>query len=110
MASLFDTLQANAQRAGVTARTRRSQLWFQKNIKDLAIPTRQKLLKDPALEPTSREIAGHMYMYFYDPKTKADLPYYDRLPLIFPYKSVKGGFYGLNMHYLPLSALRVELH
>ena len=30
------------------------------------------------------------------------------MPLIFPYKKVKGGFYGLNMHYIPLP-LRAKL-
>jgi len=41
-------------------------------------------------------------------KGRKTLPYYDRLPLIFPFKMVKGGFYGLNMHYLPLP-LRAKL-
>ena len=100
MASLFDTLQANAQRAGVTARTRRSQLWFQKNVKKLGRPDRKKILKDPALEPTSREIPGNMYMYFYDPKFKNELPYYDRFPLTIIVQPEKGGFSGLNLHYL----------
>ena len=44
---------------------------------------------------------GRMYMFMYDPKMKADLPYYDKFPLIFPFRRVKGGFYGINMHYLP---------
>ena len=44
---------------------------------------------------------GRMYMYFYDPKTKDILPYYDRFPLIVMVKREKGGFTGLNLHYLP---------
>lgn len=44
---------------------------------------------------------GRMYLFAYDPKTKEDLPYYDRFPLIFPFQKVTGGFYGINMHYLP---------
>ena len=40
-------------------------------------------------------------MYLYDPKTKADLPYYDRFPLVFPFRKTTDGFIGLNMHYLP---------
>jgi hypothetical protein len=99
MASLFDTLQAGAQRAGVTARTKESQKWFQKNVKNLAI-SRAGLLKDDALERTSRNIRGNMYMYFYDPKFKADLPYYDRFPLTIMVDGAPGGFYGLNLHYL----------
>jgi hypothetical protein len=49
---------------------------------------------------TNRIITGEMYLFAYDPKTKEDLPYYDRFPLVFPFRKVKGGFYGINMHYL----------
>jgi hypothetical protein len=44
---------------------------------------------------------GRMYLFMYDPKMKEDLPYYDRFPLIFPFRRVQGGFYGINLHYLP---------
>lgn len=44
---------------------------------------------------------GRLYLFKYDPKTKDSLPYYDMFPLIFPFKRVPGGFYGINMHYLP---------
>jgi hypothetical protein len=100
MASLFDTLQAQAFRAGVTARTNASKKWFQANVKKLGQVNRTSLLKDDALEPSSRNIAGNMYMYFYDPKYKDELPYYDRFPLTIMVEPAKGGFYGLNLHYL----------
>ena len=100
MASLFDTLQAGAQRAGINARTKKSREWFQSKVKELGRVNRQALLKDDALDPTTREIAGSMYMYFYDPKTKKTLPYYDRFPLIIMVEQASGGFYGLNLHYL----------
>ena len=100
MASLFDTLQANAFRAGVTARTKKSREWFQSKVKELGKVNRQDLLKDDALDPTTREISGSMYMYFYDPKMKNELPYYDRFPLVIMVEQAKGGFYGLNLHYL----------
>lgn len=50
---------------------------------------------------TNRVMTGNMYLFAYDPKTKEDLPYYDRFPLVFPFRKVKDGFYGINMHYLP---------
>lgn len=43
---------------------------------------------------------GNLYMFFYDPKTKASLPYYDSFPLVFPISKTENGFLGLNMHYL----------
>jgi hypothetical protein len=43
---------------------------------------------------------GVMATYFYDPKWKNILPYYDRFPLILCVKMYKDGFLGLNFHYL----------
>lgn len=56
----------------------------------------------------SRFVYGKMYHYVYDAKTKDTLPYWDRFPLIFPIKPQKGGFLGLNLHYLP-PPLRMSL-
>jgi len=44
---------------------------------------------------------GQMFLFAYDAKHKDTLPYYDRYPLIFPFKKVNDGFLGINMHYLP---------
>lgn len=101
MASLFDTLHANAFRAGMQARTKESQKWFQDKVKELPMPSRKALLQDTALDPTSKTMVGSMYMYMYDPKTKEDLPYYDRFPLTILMSGTKKGFTGLNLHYLP---------
>ena len=43
---------------------------------------------------------GVMNLFGYDPKFKETLPLYDRFPLIFPLEPAKGGFYGINFHYL----------
>ena len=99
MASLFDTLQAQAMRAGVTARTKSSKKWFEKKVSELSV-SRAKVLKDTALDKTTRTLPGSMYMYFYDPKHKKTLPYYDRFPLTIFVEPAQDGFYGLNLHYL----------
>ena len=44
---------------------------------------------------------GRMYMFFYDPKHKDKLPFYDQFPLIFVLEKYKDGFLGMNLHYLP---------
>jgi len=100
MASLFDTLQLDAFRSGITPRTKASKKWFKDKIDEMGKMSRAKLLKDSALEPVSKELRGNMYMYVYDPKTKADLPYYDRFPLVLMIEQYKDGFLGLNLHYL----------
>jgi hypothetical protein len=44
---------------------------------------------------------GFLYLFNYDPKTKDDLPYYDRYPLVFPFELTNDGFLGMNLHYIP---------
>ena len=53
-------------------------------------------------------LMGSIYFFFYDPKTKATLPYYDTFPLVIPIESYSDGFLGLNLHYLD-PGLRVFL-
>lgn len=84
----------------------RSQQWYTAQVKKLASATPQKVLRDGTLVSTL--LPGEMYLFFYDPKLKKQLPYYDRFPLIIPFRKVKGGFYALNFHYLP-PLLRVKL-
>lgn len=51
---------------------------------------------------------GSMVMFFYDPKHKETLPYYDTFPLIFIVDMTSDGFVGINLHYLP-PLLRAKL-
>jgi hypothetical protein len=53
---------------------------------------------------TLRPKYGVMNLFGYDAKHKATLPYYDKFPLIFPIEPAKGGFIGINFHYLPFGA------
>ena len=101
MASLFDKLELEAFRAGITPRSRQSMAWFRRKASQLK-PSRSGLLKDPSLTLANRPAIGGMFMYFYDPKTKDTLPYYDRFPLTIMVGPAPKGFYGLNLHYLPL--------
>jgi hypothetical protein len=48
-----------------------------------------------------------MNMFFYDPKHKETLPFYDRFPLAILVGPAPKGFYGINLHYLPV-ALRAK--
>ena len=40
-------------------------------------------------------------MYTYNPKLKQTLPYYDTFPLTIMVGPAPGGFFGINLHYLP---------
>ena len=49
-----------------------------------------------------------MFTYFYDPKYKELLPYYDTFPCVIIVETYASGFLGLNLHYLP-PRLRIQL-
>ena len=102
MANLFAKLEREAFRAGITPRTKESRNWFRKRVSEMSV-NRNALMKDESLNRTSTEIVGSMNMFFYDPKTKETLPYYDRFPLAIIVGPAKEGFYGLNLHYLPMN-------
>jgi hypothetical protein len=108
MSNIFNRLELQAFRAGVTPRTKESREWFMNKAKNMRSINRQALIKeDPlvqrnALKNLSRSgLVGTMQMFFYDPKHKDKLPYYDLFPLIVVVGPAEGGFYGLNLHYLP---------
>lgn len=97
--SLFTQLQVAAFRKGIQARTQEAQDWFRDKSKNLTV-SRQQLLKDERLTQRQRPAIGRMYHYFYDPKNRETLPYYDTFPLILMVGPADNGFYGLNLHYL----------
>ena len=98
MSNLFDKLSREAFRAGVTPKTDESRKWFRQRAKDLRGINRKELQREL---PTGGDIIGTMQMFFYDPKTKDTLPYYDTFPLVVIVGPAEKGFYGLNLHYLP---------
>lgn len=100
---------ADAQKDGIDPRKRgeAGMAWLRKNYTKLKPMESRRFLTDK-FQQTRIVRPGRMYMFIYDPKHKKTLPYYDRFPLIFPFKKVPGGFYGINMHYLP-PILRAKL-
>lgn len=69
---------------------------------------RNKILKDSSKIKTSKPHVGRMYLFVYDAKHKATLPFWDINPLIILIGPAKGGFYGINFHYLDMRD-RLEL-
>ena len=101
MSNIFQNLELQAFRAGITPRTKESRDWFRNKAKSLRSINRQSLMKEDPIQKSNTEIIGSMYMFFYDPKHKETLPYYDTFPLVVVVGPAEGGFYGLNLHYLP---------
>jgi hypothetical protein len=106
--SLFTELQAAAFREGLNPRTKKAREWFRKKAQGLGDVNKLDLISDNRLTQLNAPAPGQMFMYFYDPKTKKKLPYYDTFPLILMVESAPKGFYGLNLHYLP-PPLRAKL-
>jgi|11BtaG_2_1085332.scaffolds.fasta_scaffold00738_6 hypothetical protein len=104
--TFLNRLETRSSAAGIEKGTREALDWFRKEIKTIRAPRYMKqVLRDDNLIrkslPQKRSWIGRMFMYMYDPKGKETLPYYDRFPLIFLIGEAKGGFYGINLHYLP---------
>jgi hypothetical protein len=97
----FTRIAAKAEKAGIRKNTEESHKWFIDNLKNIRNISRKALLNDNVLTTRSKPLIGRMFMYFYDPKYKETLPYYDQFPLIIMVEPAKNGFYGLNLHYLP---------
>jgi hypothetical protein len=93
--TFYGVLQGNTNAAQTQ---QNAQNWLQEQAANVRNP---RQLIDGNTRLVSRIAIGRMYLFYYDPKTKDQLPYYDKFPLIFPFQRVDGGFYGLNLHYLP---------
>ena len=103
MSNLFAKLEQEAFRAGITPRTKQSRDWFRSKLSSMGKVSRSSSMRDEQLKLVnkSQPLIGSMNMFFYDPKHKDTLPYYDRFPLSVIVGPAQGGFYGLNLHYLP---------
>ena len=84
----------------------RSTQWYRDKIKEFGMPGAMDLIRDG--KRNSRPFYGKLNMFFYDPKHKKTLPYYDTFPLVLPLETYNDGFLGLNLHYLPIP-LRIRL-
>ena len=84
----------------------RSTDWFRDKIKEFGQHGAMDLISDGKQKRTP--FFGRLNMFFYDPKLKTKLPYYDTFPLVLPLERYPDGFLGINFHYLPIN-LRIRL-
>ena len=101
MAYLINRLKQSLSQKGLTPGTDLARRWLQHKMVALK-PSRNKLMENRTQLRNVRteSYIGKMYFYFYDPKTKETLPYYDKFPLVIPIEEHKDGFLGLNLHYI----------
>lgn len=106
---VFDTILQDGMKKGIIpAKSKDARVWYREQAEAVTSVNETNLLSSAGDRLTSKLLPGRMYIYKYDPKHKKTLPYYDTVPLIFPYKIWNDGFMALNLHYLPLN-LRAKL-
>ena len=98
MAYLIDRINQSLSSEGYVPRTNKARAWLRSKVNSLKA-TPSSLMRD-RLRLRDNTIIGKMYFYYYDPKTKDSMPYYDRFPLVIPIDQYSDGFLGLNLHYI----------
>lgn len=101
MAIFTDLL--NRGRVDLKASGLESRGWFRSKAKAISAVNPASIINGNRDSTVSSITPGFLYLYQYDAKTKEQLPYWDKYPLVFPFSPTEDGFLGLNMHYLPHS-------
>ena len=83
------------------ARSLESLDWLRKQLSPIRFQ-QDDLAYDDDLEREDRAypVLGEMYVYFYGAKWDKKLPYWDRFPVVIPFRYTNNGWYGLNLHYI----------
>ena len=79
--SILDTLVDKA--GGI----RKTSAWYRNAVSSIADRSSARRLMNQG-KLIGRPSTGRLNMFFYDPKTKARLPYYDVFPLVLPLESI----------------------
>lgn len=101
--AVFEKLLKQAAQAGImTNKAVDATNWLRDKASAVRVADPQRVIQQGIDRGRTQLKVGQMFLFKYDPKLKDKLPYHDRFPLIFPISRDGKGFYGLNMHYLPL--------
>ena len=95
--TLFDRIKSKLEDRGISPGSQGARAWIMSKLNHVR-STPERLLASPNVR--GHTIIGKMYFYWYDPKTKATLPRWDRFPLVIPIEPYGDGFLGLNLHYV----------
>jgi hypothetical protein len=105
MPYIFQQIQDKAIKQGIGQQdVADAREWFRDEARKINAANPTRFMNDPSFKKENRlnlQSIGKMYMFFYDPKLKEQLPFYDTFPLVFPIDFRPNGFLGINLHYLP---------
>ena len=104
MASKLTQIASEKNSLQMERLSRESVKWLMTKMANLKNTSRiPSTIKREDFRNTNRFIKGGLFFFYYDPKTKEDLPYYDKFPLVLMLERYEDGFLGLNLHYLPVN-------
>lgn len=104
MASKLTSLAKEKSAAEIQTMSKDAMKWMEGKVNELRnpAPIRAGMNKENFRQTTSLKLGG-LYCFYYSPIGKADLPYYDKFPMVLTLEKYNDGFLGLNLHYLPLN-------
>lgn len=111
VAYVFQQLANRGSKAGIDKLSQKDSIaWYRGEAQKITSVNNNRLMNDKENVRSGIRTAdiGRMFMFFYDPKLKQILPYYDKFPMIILVSVDSDGFTGLNLHYLP-PKLRAQL-
>ena len=89
------------QGTGLNLDDDRATNWLATNLSKIKTEMNQKSFIKSSKTVVNKNITpGRMFFFGYSPKTKAELHFWDEFPVVVVLHPQKGGFLGLNLHYL----------
>lgn len=83
----------------------RATRWLANNLSKIKTTMKQDLFIEQGKRLVRKRMTpGNMVFFGYSPKTKDELMFWDEFPVTIILCPQKGGFLGLNLHYLPPAA------
>ena len=70
MSNLFQKLELEAFRKGITPRTQESRDWFRKRVQRLTRVSRESLMREDGINKVNTPLLGSMLMFFYESRRR----------------------------------------
>ena len=102
MASILTQLAQEKSSGELRTMSKESLKWLMAKIADVRGVRVAKGISNEKVRQVNKFILGGLYCFYYNPKGKTDLPYYDQFPMVRALEKYNDGFLGLNFHYLPI--------
>lgn len=110
MASIvFTELLKQAATQNLNTKSNEARSWFRSKAMSISGISAGIVINQRKEDQKNSFKPGKMYLFGYDAKNKATLPFWDKYPLIFLLGPADGGFYGFNLHYLPYNQRAVVM-